>query len=63
MRDVTKPESFRAEMAKAAAPYIHPRLSSAEVVGGGGKPLVPPVVGTVPLDAAGAVQFYKALLG
>ena len=63
MRDVKNPESFRADMAKAAAPYIHPRLSSTEVSGAGGKSLIPAVIGTVPVDAAAAVEFYKSLLG
>lgn len=31
MRDESQPPERRDEMAKAAAPYVHPRLSSAEV--------------------------------
>jgi hypothetical protein len=30
MRDETKPVALRLDMAKAAAPYVHPRLSSVE---------------------------------
>lgn len=30
MRDETKPLALRLDMAKAAAPYVHPRLSSVE---------------------------------
>lgn len=35
LRDVTKPEPLRADMAKAAAPYMHPRLATHEVKGSG----------------------------
>lgn len=31
MRDAAQPAERRDDMAKAAAPYVHPRLSSAEV--------------------------------
>jgi hypothetical protein len=31
MQDPEKPESLRIEAAKAAAPYVHPRLSNVEV--------------------------------
>ena len=31
MRDITQPAERRDDMAKAAAPYVHSRLSSAEV--------------------------------
>ncbi len=31
MRDLTQPFDRRDEMAKAAAPYVHPRLASSEV--------------------------------
>jgi hypothetical protein len=30
MRDETKPIALRLDMAKAAAPYVHPRLASVE---------------------------------
>ena len=30
MRDETKPVALRLDMAKAAAPYVHPRLASVE---------------------------------
>ncbi|MEO8325497.1 MAG: hypothetical protein ABI618_06590 [Nitrospirota bacterium] len=30
MRDETKPLALRLDMAKAAAPYVHPRLASVE---------------------------------
>lgn len=33
MRDETKPEQLRQDAAKAAAPYVHPKLSSVEVKG------------------------------
>jgi hypothetical protein len=63
MRDVSNPASFRAEMAKAAAPYIHPKLSSTELTGSGGRPLIPAVTGKVPNTPAEAVKYYKDLLG
>ena len=31
MRDVNQPMPFRAEMAKAAAPYVHAKLASTEI--------------------------------
>src|SRR6266576_6848200 len=31
MRDVNQPMQFRAEMAKAAAPYVHPKLAATAV--------------------------------
>jgi hypothetical protein len=33
LNDVDEPAAFRADMAKAAAPYIHPRLAAVEVTG------------------------------
>jgi hypothetical protein len=39
MRDETAPVERRDEMAKAAAPYVHPRLAAVEHAGTiGGKP-------------------------
>lgn len=43
MRDATAERGERLDMAKAAAPYIHPRLSSIEASGPGGTPLIPTV--------------------
>ena len=63
MQDTTQSRSYRLEAAKAVAPFLHAKLSSTEISGAGGKPLIPPVVGTVPVDAAAAVEFYKSLLG
>ena len=63
MQDTTQSRSYRLEAAKAVAPFLHAKLSSTELSGAGGKPLIPAVVGTVPVDAAAAVQFYKDLLG
>jgi len=31
MRDVSQPMPFRAEIAKAAAPYVHPKLAATEI--------------------------------
>lgn len=41
MRDEDKPEDFRLEAAKAAAPFVHPKLSAvtAEVSGPDGGPV------------------------
>lgn len=39
MRDETQEMPFRADMAKAAAPYIHPRLANVEHKGEGGGPI------------------------
>ena len=39
MRDPTADDARRADMAKSAAPYIHPRLASTEVKGEGGGPI------------------------
>jgi hypothetical protein len=33
MRDTSAPEHLRADMAKSAAPYVHPRLSATELKG------------------------------
>lgn len=43
MRDTGAERSERLDMAKAAAPYIHPRLSSIEASGPDRTPLVPTV--------------------
>lgn len=40
MRDETQQPAFRADMAKSAAPYIHPKLASTEHTGKDGGPLV-----------------------
>lgn len=39
MRDSTADEARRADMAKSAAPYMHPRLASTELTGKGGGPV------------------------
>ena len=39
MRDMTLDWSMRSDMAKAAAPYIHPKLASTEMVGNADKPV------------------------
>lgn len=39
MRDETQPLSIRADMAKAAAPYVHPRLQAIEHNGKNGGPI------------------------
>lgn len=41
VRDASKPLEVRMDAAKAAAPYIHPRLASVEHTGAQGKPLIP----------------------
>ena len=38
MRDETQPEAVRLEMAKAAAPYVHPRLAAVAHAGGADVP-------------------------
>lgn len=39
MRDPRATKAVRAEMAKAAAPYVHPRLAAVEHTGGDGAPI------------------------
>lgn len=39
MRDETQSPTFRADMAKAAAPYVHPRLATIEHNGKDGGPI------------------------
>jgi hypothetical protein len=39
LRDETQAPPFRFEAAKAAAPYIHPRLAAIEHTGKGGGPV------------------------
>lgn len=39
MRDATQPDDRRDEMAKASAPYVHPKLAATQVTGEGGGPL------------------------
>jgi hypothetical protein len=52
----------RRDAAKAAAPYLHPRLSSSEISGKDGKPI--PVANiTVPADPHDAAALYKSLMG
>jgi hypothetical protein len=43
LRDEGKPEAARFEAAKAAAPFVHPRLSNVEASGPGGTALIPTV--------------------
>ena len=40
MRDEAQPMPLRADMAKAAAPYFHPRLNAIEHAGEEGGPLI-----------------------
>jgi hypothetical protein len=40
MRDESQPMPLRADMAKAAAPYFHPRLNAIEQTGENGGPLI-----------------------
>jgi hypothetical protein len=44
MRDPAADESMRADMAKSAAPYVHPRLASTQLTGGDGGPLTVEIV-------------------
>lgn len=39
MRDPVQPQKIRSDMAVAAAPYIHPRISAVELSGRDGKPI------------------------
>jgi hypothetical protein len=39
MRDKTVEDSIRADMARSAAPYMHPRLATTEIKGDPDKPL------------------------
>ena len=43
-RDKLVATNMRFEAAKAAAPYIHPRLAAIEHTGGDGAPLLPPTI-------------------
>lgn len=43
-RDRLAAETIRFEAAKAAAPYIHPRLAAVEHSGPDGQPMLPPVI-------------------
>jgi hypothetical protein len=43
-RDMLAAQSMRFEAAKAAAPYIHPRLAAVEHTGADGTPLQAPVI-------------------
>jgi hypothetical protein len=44
MRDPTKEHALRADMAKAAAPYVHPRLAAIEHTGKDGGALTVEIV-------------------
>lgn len=44
MRDKEAPKAERIDCAKAAAPYVHPKLASVEHSGDGGGPLVVEIV-------------------
>lgn len=50
MRDISADEDRRDEMARAAAPYMHPRLQAVEHTGEGGGPI----------DANITVRFVKS---
>lgn len=44
MRDPAQPIELQKEMAKAAAPYVHPRLSAVEQSGPEGGPVQPNII-------------------
>lgn len=46
-RDFLQACTMRFEAAKAAAPYIHPRLAAVEHTGSDGKDLMPPVLNVI----------------
>ena len=48
-------DARRDDMAKAAAPYVHPRLTAVEATGKDGTPLIPPP--TDPIETARRVAF------
>ncbi len=50
MRNKAADLERRDDMAKAAAPYVHPRLNSVEATGKDGTPLIPP--SSDPLEVA-----------
>jgi len=50
MRNENEDEARRLDAAKAAAPYIHPRLTAVEHSGNAGKPLTIQVVTGVPRE-------------
>jgi hypothetical protein len=50
MRNENEDEARRLDAAKAAAPYIHPRLAAVEHSGNAGKPLTIQVVTGVPRE-------------
>lgn len=51
MRDTRAPEARRDELAKAAAPYCHPKLNSIEHSGRGGGPILTKIERVI-VDAA-----------
>lgn len=51
LRDETQTASARFEAAKAAAPFIHPKLSNIEASGPGGAPLLPAAIKVQFVDA------------
>lgn len=46
-RDILAAQAMRFEAAKAAAPYIHPRLAAVEHSGADGVPLLPTVINLI----------------
>lgn len=57
MRDTDADPSRRDEMAKAAGPYLHPKLANIQHSGVDGKDLIPP---SDPVDIARRVAFLLA---
>jgi hypothetical protein len=56
MRDDSRPLELRCDMAKAAAPYVHPKLAAVEHTGKDGDPLIPTAEMT-PTELARSVAF------
>lgn len=59
MRDATRDEKDRLDAAKAAAPYIHPRLNSIEHTGKDGDPIA--TDGKLTIDVASAERLKRLL--
>jgi hypothetical protein len=59
MRDDSRPVDMRIDCAKAAAPYVHPKLSAVEHTGKDGEPLIPEAE-LSPTELARAVAFMLA---
>src|SRR5688572_9478176 len=57
MRDTSADYSERNDMAKAAAPYVHPKLAAVEHSGPGGGPMQHEDVNASPLELARRIAF------